>query len=151
MLDYRCIVLYNESVEEIKTLVKSKDNFCPGGDKVEKGVKKMKTYKELMREDFVDSLYRPLLSKYVDWLDVICLCDGEKIEVNLNEGKIDDGIYYLERRNASLFFYRAGHFKKILIANKEGIFSFTSTQFKKAKISGCMITTQQWKRFFAKN
>lgn len=48
----------------------------------------MKTYKELMRQDFEDSLYRPLLSKYVNWFDVICLSDGERIEVNLSEGNL---------------------------------------------------------------
>lgn len=112
----------------------------------------MKTYKELMREDFADSLYKPLLNKYVDWFEVICLCDGERIEININEGKLDDGLYYLERRNASLFFYRAGCFKKILIVNGDGIFSYTPTQFKKSKdVSGIMITTKQWQRFFAKN
>lgn len=115
----------------------------------------MKTYKELMREDFYESLYRPLLGKrygkYVDWFDIITLLDGEKIEININEGKLDDGLYYLERRNASLFFYRAGHFNKILIVNDDGIFSYTPTQFKKASVSGIMITTKQWQRFFARN
>lgn len=112
----------------------------------------MKTYKELMRQDFVDSLYRPLLIKYVDWLDVISLYDGQKIEINLNDGKLDDGLYILERRGASLFFYRAGHFKRILIVNKDGIFSYTPKQFVKSNgISGAILTTKQWKRFFAKN
>lgn len=105
-----------------------------------------------MIEDFIDSLYRPLLRKYVDWFDIICLCDGERIEVNLNEGKLDDGLYYLERRNASLFFYKAGHFKRVLIVNDDGIFSYTSTQFMKGKCpSGAIITTRQWQRFFAKD
>lgn len=109
------------------------------------------TIKDLMRQDFEDSLYRPLLSKYVNWLDVICLYDGEKIEVNLSEGKLDDGLYILERRGASLFFYREGHFKKILIVNNDGIFSYTPKQFMKAKcMTGGIITTRQWQRFFAK-
>ncbi len=112
----------------------------------------MRTIKEFMRDDFYESLYKPLLSKYVALLDIICLMDGERIEVNLNEGKIDDGLYYLERRNASLFFYRAGHFKKILIINNDGIFSYTPNQLKKAKgVSGGVIKTKQWQRFFAEN
>ncbi|MBO5454505.1 MAG: hypothetical protein J6A69_11200 [Clostridia bacterium] len=111
----------------------------------------IKTIKEFMWQDFEDSLYTPFLSKYINWFDVISLCDGERIAVNLNEGKLDDGLYYLERRNASLFFYRAGHFKRILIVNNDGIFSYTQNQFMKCKCiqSGGMITTKQWQRFFA--
>ena len=109
------------------------------------------TYKELIMQNFYASHYKPLLYKYVELLDIFLLSDGERIDVNLSEGKIDDGLYILERRGASLFFYRAGHFKKVLIVNDNGIFSYTPNQLKKSKETGAMITTQQWQRFFAKN
>lgn len=111
----------------------------------------VKTVKDVMRENFIASLYKPLLSKYVDWLDIICMNEGDKIKVNITEGKLDDGIYILERKGASLFFYKSGFFKKILIVNQEGILSFTYNQFKKATgVSGAIIKTKQWQRFFAK-
>jgi hypothetical protein len=110
------------------------------------------TIKEIMREDFKDSLYNPLLSKYVEWFDILILEDGDKIEVNLTAGKLDDGLYILERKGATLYFYRAGHFNKILLLNNDGIFSYTPNQFMKIRgMSGAVIHTKKYPRFFAKN
>lgn len=111
----------------------------------------MMTIKEIMRREFREDVYNPFLAKYVDWFDILSLADGDKIEVKISEGKLDDGTFCLERKRATLYMYRSGEFNKILIINKFGIFSYTKNQFKKGSVSGAMETTHKWQRFFAQN
>lgn len=51
----------------------------------------MDTIKTVMIENFRDSLYNPIISKYVDFTDIICMADGDTIEFDINCGKCDDG------------------------------------------------------------
>lgn len=111
------------------------------------------TIKEMMWQEFKDSIYYPLgLGGQIWFSDIIAMCDGDKISVTLNLGKVDDGEYILERKKGTLYFYRAGHFGKILIYNKEGLVaSLTEKQFLKSRYTGAVAHTEKFPRFFAKN
>lgn len=111
------------------------------------------TIKEMMWQEFKDSIYYPFgLGGQIWFGDIIAMCDGDRISVTLDLGKVDDGEYILERKKGTLYFYRAGHFGKILIYNKEGLVaSLTEKQFKKNSVMGAVSHTLKFPRFFAKN
>ena len=107
-----------------------------------------------MRKAFEDEVYRPLELGSQVWIgDITSMADGDKILIKLNFGKVDDGYYIIERKKGTLYFYRMGHFNKILIYKKgELIASLTKNQFKKRKgLSGALSYTKRFPRFFAKN
>ena len=88
-----------------------------------------KSYKEIMREEFKESIYIPLLRDKVEWYDILSMNDRDKISVTLSNGKRDDGLYYLYRKGATLHFYRAGYFGKLIFyADEGGIISFSAKE-----------------------
>ena len=112
------------------------------------------TIKEMMWRYFKDTVYYPFeLGNQVWFGDITSMSDGDKISVTLDLGKLDDGEYIIERKKGTLYFYRAGHFGKVLIYTKDGLIaSLTENQFKKSKgLSGALAYTKKFPRFFAKN
>lgn len=63
------------------------------------------TIKEVMREDFLDFVYKPYeLYKQVSMSDIEKMIDGEKITVELKFGRVNDGEYILERKKVRYIF-----------------------------------------------
>ncbi|ADU23805.1 hypothetical protein [Ruminococcus albus] len=115
------------------------------------------TIKEVMREDFLDFVYKPYeLYKQVSMSDIEKMIDGEKITVELKFGRVNDGEYILERKKGTLYFYRKGYFGKAIIYSKNGIEAVISDRnFQKGLIkchaTGVIAHTESFPRFFAKN
>ena len=113
------------------------------------------TIKDIMREDFIDFIYKPLeLDKQISMSDIEMMIDGDQITVNINFGRVDDGEYVLERKKGTLYFYRKGYFGKFIIYSNNGIEEVISARnFKKGKFSasGALAHTEKFPRFFAKS
>ena len=106
----------------------------------------MKKISDIETENFIDELFRPLIYKYVNWIDILSMNNKDKIELEISEGKWDDGTYILERNYATLLFYRKGFKNKIVISNSEGVYELFD---KKNKVeTGIVFSPRKYIRFF---